>query len=117
MRFEDFEYTGAAILECPNGDSVEQLLEGVASVSGQLGWETADSPKHAKADMVSLAGVFTANDPIPANFARLSYGMKDGCLLTLVIDGANDPPIPCTIERMEDERSVKILHAGYRHYG
>jgi hypothetical protein len=108
MRFENFQYEGAAILKGAN-----RLIEGSATVSGRLGREVTDPPDHALVDFVSLSGIFKANTAIPADFARLSFNIKNGCKLTLVGEGGIGPALLCTIEQMEGERSIKIIHAGY----
>ena len=113
MRFEDFEYNGAAILERANGNGIKRLLEGVAAVSGQLGREVTDSPDPAIVDFVSLSGIFTTNAPIPADFVSPFLRVKNGYKLSLTGEGGIPTALLCTVERTEDERSVKILHAGY----
>lgn len=108
MRFEDFEYNGAATLK---GGTIS--IEGVAVVSGRRGWEVESSSGHSPADSACLSGIFTANAPIPTNFGRLSYNIKNGCTLAFLEAGRKDWSIPCTIKEMEGERSVEILSAGY----
>jgi hypothetical protein len=118
MQYEDFNYSGPAVLKRPDASPADQPIEGVATVSGKTGTKLipiqGHNPVPGLKDVVSLSGSFRTTSPIPGRFAP-SFPVKNGHMLALTGKTELTTALPCTIERTDDERTVKIVHAGYRH--
>lgn len=118
MQYEDFDYSGPAVLRHPDASPADQQIEGVATVSGRIGTRLipvrGHDPVPGLKDVVSLSGSFRTTSPIAGRFAP-SFPVKNGHLLSLTGKTELAAALPCTVERTEDERTVKIVHAGYRH--
>ncbi|MCK4580587.1 MAG: hypothetical protein KAU10_04485 [Dehalococcoidia bacterium] len=118
MKFEYFQYEGESVLKRAGRVG---SIEGLAAVSGQLGRQVTILPGHdpilGMVDFVSLSGVFTAKTTIPTDFAPSISSIKNAHTISLVGEGGIGPALPCTVERIEGERSLKIIHAGYSHHG
>ena len=123
IEYEEYQYDGPATLTDPDASPGQLSLQGVANVIGRIGImmipiRGADPVSNLLED-VSLTGYFKSSAPVPVGFApslrgfRQGHGAENGNLLVLTGEGKIGGNIPCTVERLKDERTFRILRTSY----